>query len=326
MPAVTVLMSVYNGMPYLAESIESIRRQTLRDCALLIVNDGSTDGTVEYLSGLDDPRIRVIHQRNQGLAAALNHGLEHCESEFVARIDADDVALPTRLEKQLSFLRAHPRVGMVGTQFRWLFKDRTGGARPIPCDHATIDARHMIGRHGLVHSTIMCRTALMREIGGYWSMRVAQDWDLFLKMGERAELANLDEVLLYVRVVDSSTQSRQMAKVRTCVAYACELARRRRGQLPPITFEKFCDLRAADPWWKRAGRALDVEALRQYRRAQSEILGSRPLLGYARLAWAATCAPKLTCQRIGAVVRHRWLARRQPSPTANGSVALDPTR
>lgn len=313
MPAVTMLTSVYNGMPDLPESIESIRRQTCREWTMLIVNDGSTDGTVDYLNQLDDPRIRVIHQHNKGLAAALNYGLEHCETEFVARIDADDVALPTRLEKQLAFLRAHPKVGMVGTQFRWLFKDRTGAARPIPCDHRTIDTRHMKGRHGLVHSTVMCRTALLRKIGGYWSIRVAQDWDMFLKMAEHAELANLDEVLLYVRVVESSTQSVQMAKVRASVAYACESARRRRGQLPPIAFDEFCHLRAADPWWKRFRRALDVEALRQYRIAQSEILGGRPLLGYARLAWAATCSPQLTCDRIGAVVRQRWLAPRQLS-------------
>ena len=92
---VTVLMTVYNGMPLLEEAVESVLGQTLTDWTLLIVNDGSTDATPQYLNGLNDNRIRVVHQANEGLAGALNTGLELCESEFLARLDADDVALPT---------------------------------------------------------------------------------------------------------------------------------------------------------------------------------------------------------------------------------------
>ena len=289
MPQVSVLMTVYNGMPYLVEAVKSVRGQTISDWQLIIVDDGSTDGTAAWLDALDDSRIRVVHQANAGAPVASNRGLNLCDTEFVARLDADDVALPTRLEKQLAFLRSHPRVGIVGTQFRWLFDGSTGATRPIPCDHRSIDARHMNGRHGLVHSSMMCRTELLREVGDYWPFGVGEDYDLFLRMGERAELANLDEVLLHVRMVDSSLQSRQMAKVRTCVAYACESARRRE-QLPPIAFEAFCELRQADPWWKRLGRVSEVHAMAQYRKAQPEILGSRPIKGYARLAWAAICA------------------------------------
>jgi glycosyltransferase involved in cell wall biosynthesis len=306
-------MTVYNGMPYLTEAIDSVRRQTFEDWELIVVDDGSTDDTAALLDRLDDPRIRVVHQQNAGAPVASNRGLELCRSEFVARLDADDVALPTRLEKQLAFLRAHPRVGIVGTQFKWLFEGRTGGTRPIPCDHRTIDARLINETNGLVHSSMMCRTALLREIGGYWPWGVGEDYDIFLRMSERAELANLDEVLLHVRMIDSSLQSRRMAEVRTLVAYACESARRRRRQMPPITYEAFCELRQGDPWWTRLGRAFEVQAMAQYRKAQPEILGNRPATGYARLALAAACSPQLTWQRITGVVRHRFARRRVPT-------------
>jgi glycosyltransferase involved in cell wall biosynthesis len=308
-------MTVYNGIPYLSDAVDSVRRQTLTDWKLIVVDDGSTDGSGAWLDALDDPRICVVHQQNAGAPVASNRGLELCDTEFVARLDADDLALPTRLEKQLAHLRAHPQVGLVGTQFKWLCQGRTGNTRPIPCDHRAIDARHMSGRHGLVHSSMMCRTQLLREVGGYWPYGVGEDYDLFLRVGERAELANLDEVLLHVRVVPGSLQSQNMPRLRSLVAYAGERARRRRERLPGITFEEFCELRKADPWWTRLGRALDVQALTQYRKAQNEILGGRRLRGYARLAAAAACSPQLTWQRIESVARKRWLALRKRPQT-----------
>jgi len=90
MSEVTVLMTVFNGMPYLAEAVNSILRQTLSDFEFVIVDDGSTDGTADFLKSLEDPRISIIHQENRGTAAAANHGLENINTRFVARMDADD--------------------------------------------------------------------------------------------------------------------------------------------------------------------------------------------------------------------------------------------
>lgn len=320
MSTVTVLTSVYNGMPYLRESIESVRRQTFRDWTLLIVNDGSTDETADYLDQLHDPQIRVVHQSNQGLAAALNHGLSLVESEFLARIDADDVMLPTRLEKQLAFLQSHPRIGLLGTQIAPWGEKRVGRGVAIPCDHATIDARILQGRHAMCHSSIMCRTALLKQIGGYWSYRVAQDWDMYLRMAEQAELANLPEVLLHVRILGNGTQSKKMAELRYRVAYACELARLRRQGLEPISDDEFRKTRQAAPIWKRCVDALDMNAMVHYRKAEAEILGTRPLLGYGRLAFAAACSPLLTYQRVVRAIRHMCYAQSHKS-TLNGPSA-----
>ena len=308
MSQVTVLLPVYNGMPYLADAVESVRRQTFKDWSLLAINDGSTDGSADYLSQLDDPRIRVVHQQNQGLAAALNAGLQICPSPYLARLDADDVALPTRLEKQLEFLEARPRVGLVGTQVAMMFNGRAGRGVPLPTVHSAIDAGLLAGRHAVCHSSIMCRTALSQKIGGYWPLGVSEDWDMYLRMAEQAELANLDEVLLHVRVVENGIQSRQMAEVRRRIDYACHAASRRRSGMPAIAYEEFCELRRAKSWWKRSVERLDTYARVQYRKAQPEILGAHPLVGYGRLAWAAACSPQLTWQRVGRALRRRLRA------------------
>jgi glycosyltransferase involved in cell wall biosynthesis len=313
MSKLTVLMPVYNGLPYVREAIDSVLRQTLTDFTLLVIDDGSKDGSSDYLDSLTDPRVRVVHQPNQGLAGALNNGIALCESEYLARMDADDVMLPTRLATQLAFLESRPKVGLVGAQVAPLFNGRAGGGVALPLDHQTIDDRLMQGRHAICHSSIMCRTALMREIGGYWPKGVSEDWDMYLRMSERAQLANVNEVLLHVRVVETGIQSRQMNEVRARIAYACDAARRRRRGAATIAYEDFCQLRQQTPWWRKASERLETYAMVQYRKSQPEILGAAPLTGYARLAWAAACSPKLTWQRINRVVRHRLL-----SP-ANGS-------
>lgn len=308
MSTVTVLMSVYNGMPYLSEAVNSVIAQTFQDWTLLLINDGSTDGSTDYLNQLDDPRIRVVHQCNQGLAAALNNGIKLVETEFLARLDADDIALPTRLEKQLAFLRANPLVGLVGTQIAPLGEKRVGRGGHLPLDHQHIDSGLLRGQHCLSHTSVMCRTALMREIGGYWPTGWSEDWDMYLRMGERAELANLNEVLVHYRVVESGIQSRYLAEVRSRISYACELAKLRRKHGELISYEDFLKLRRKGTSWHRAAEAMQNYAQTQYRRALPEILGSRPAWGYARLAWAATCSPQMTWNRVRRMVRNSLLS------------------
>ena len=117
-PLVSVLMSVYNGDRYLDEAIDSILSQTYENFEFIIINDGSTDHTKDILSSYSnqDNRIRVFHQKNHGLTFSLNRGLELSRGKYVARMDADDISSPRRLEEQINYLRANPEVGVLGTQ------------------------------------------------------------------------------------------------------------------------------------------------------------------------------------------------------------------
>jgi len=115
-PKVTVLMPVYNGEKYLNEAIDSILGQTFKDFKFLIINDGSTDGTADILKSYKDSRIKVTNnEKNIGLTKSLNKGLKMAKSEYIARMDADDISLPTRLQKQVEFMDSHPKVGVCGT-------------------------------------------------------------------------------------------------------------------------------------------------------------------------------------------------------------------
>ena len=196
MPATDVLIAVHNGMPYLPEAIESIRAQTYTDWRLVIVNDGSTDATTEYLNGLQaDKRIVVLNQANAGLGPALNRGLEACTSEFVARLDSDDIAHRSRLEEQVAYLRKHPNVGLLGTQIERMGDVRIGSRSVLPCDHESIMDQLLKGAVAMYHPALMCRTTLLKQIGGYWNHRLpAEDWDMWLRMADVSRLANLDRV------------------------------------------------------------------------------------------------------------------------------------
>src|SRR6056297_1922581 len=116
-PQVSVVMPVRDGLPFLPAAITSLLRQRFDAFELLVIDDGSQDGTAAYLETCQDPRIRVFHQdRPQGVAAALNRGLHHARAPLIARMDADDVAHPDRLMQQLDYLRQHPDCVIVGCQ------------------------------------------------------------------------------------------------------------------------------------------------------------------------------------------------------------------
>jgi len=318
MSDVTVLMTVYNGMPYLPAAVESIFAQTHWDFKFIIVNDGSTDGTVDYLASLTDPRVLVLHQHNQGTAVAANHGLAHCDTEFMARLDSDDLAAPTRLAEQPRFLRANPDVGLVGSQVLPLGRNRAGASLVHPTDHDTIIEALLATRHAIVNSSIMCRTALAQQLGGYWTLPAGEDYDLFMRMADHAKLANLDQILLQFRVHALSLNGSGLRRVRFCIDYACESARRRRANLPAITPEQFQTQLDARPWWCRAADNVDIHARAQYRVALTELYGGQRVRGTVRMAWAALCSPKLTaerCFRVAALFARRALGRRS-APTS----------
>jgi glycosyltransferase involved in cell wall biosynthesis len=194
-------MSVYNGAPWVATAVASVLAQADGDLELVVMDDGSTDATPDLLVAVVDPRLRVHRQARTGLTRALNRGLGLARGALVARLDADDLALPERLARQRAFLATHPDVGLLGTAAREV--DEAGAlvriVRP-PTDDAAI-RRALIRANPFVHSSVMARRELLARAGGYdETLAVAQDYDLWMRLARVTRLANLDEVLVVRRL------------------------------------------------------------------------------------------------------------------------------
>jgi glycosyltransferase involved in cell wall biosynthesis len=200
-PAVSVLMSVHDGARWVGEAVASVLGQTDGDLELIVIDDGSTDATPDLLAAVRDARLTVHRQPRAGLTRALNTALGLARADLVARLDADDVALPPRLARQRAFLAAHPDVGVLGTAAREV--DEAGApvreVRP-PADDAGL-RRALIRANPFVHSSIMARRALLVRAGGYdETLAVAQDYDLWMRLARLTRLASLDEVLVLRRL------------------------------------------------------------------------------------------------------------------------------
>jgi hypothetical protein len=144
----------------------------------------------------------------------------------------------------------------------------------------------------------MCRTSVLKSIGGYRIHSSGEDYDLFLRMGEAAKLANLNEVLYLYRLNPNSLSVKKFVEIRKKYSYACHCARRRAEGRPERTFEEFAAEQRARPFRHRAAEAMDFYALAQYRKALADILSSHSAIGYIRLVLAAISSPRWTIQRI----------------------------
>lgn len=204
---VSVLLSVHNGAATIAAAIESIRAQTLADWELIVIDDASTDGTYARIDDIDDERIRIIRNAtNRGLAASLNIAFRASHGEFIARMDADDVALPDRFRRQVDFLRAHPDVDVVGGAA--LVVDREGrelGTAMRPETHDEI-VSGIFRINPFIHPAVMMRRRVLEELGGYdESLLRAQDYDLWFRGVSRFRYHNLQEPVLRYTKPDRPT-------------------------------------------------------------------------------------------------------------------------
>jgi glycosyltransferase involved in cell wall biosynthesis len=194
-PRVSVVLSVYNGADFVADAIRSILDQTFRDLELVVIDDGSTDDTPRVLASFDDPRLVVTARENRGLTPSLNEGIERARATYVARQDADDVSLPTRIERQVAFLDGHPRVVLVGTNYV-VFDERGELARSDLFTHPDDlkVAQGLSNQFG--HGSVMMRRDAVLAAGGYDStVGHVEDYDLFARLAHDGEIANLAEPL-----------------------------------------------------------------------------------------------------------------------------------
>ena len=206
-PAVSVIIAVLNCEKFIAESVDSILNQTLQDIELIVVDDGSTDGTSEILNdyAARDSRVRVIRRSEAGGAgSARNAGIKAARADFIAIQDADDVSVPDRLERHLTHLAAHPETGFVASPLiRSDLDNNPIGVKRIPFrgDQLVERMQHYCY---LSHCAAMFRTQHLREIGGYRDgLAGAEDYDLLLRLIEKGRVDLLDGPVYYHRQVPS---------------------------------------------------------------------------------------------------------------------------
>jgi len=208
MTKVTVLLPVYNAERYLSEAIESILAQTFTDFELLIINDGSTDRSKEVIASFDDSRIRYFeNEKNLRLIQTLNKGLHFSSGKYIARMDADDIAHPQRLEKQVAFMEANLEIGVCGS---WM-RTTKGNLRKYPIDHEAIKL-HLFKENALGHPTVIIRRKILIEHRLFYCEKFThvEDYELWVRCLQVTKLHNLPEDLVLYRVHNYQVSTRYM--------------------------------------------------------------------------------------------------------------------
>jgi len=208
-------MPVWNATRYLEEAIDSILNQTFSDFEFIIVDDGSTDRTLDLLRQYEkmDSRICIITRPNSGIVGALNDGIKAAKSNIIARMDSDDNALPERFNRQFSYLEKNPNCVILGTSIYYM--DAAGNRvkrGDCPTSHSDIENELLKGNGGaIIHPTAMMRRETVLDVGGYRrETQYLEDLDLYLRLARKGELANMDEPLLHYRVHYQSINYRKL--------------------------------------------------------------------------------------------------------------------
>lgn len=205
-PKVSVLMPAYNAEKYIALAIDSILAQSFQDFEFIIINDGSTDNTEQIIRSYTDSRIRYVkNEKNLKLIATLNKGFDLCLGQYIVRMDADDISLPSRIERQVQFMDQNPEIGLCGTAFE-SFGFING---PYFYKSEDIDIRiRLLHECHMLHPSIIIRTEVIRQQNLYMTILHGEDLDFFIRIAEHTKLANLPEILIrYQQLPESMSKA-----------------------------------------------------------------------------------------------------------------------
>ncbi|WP_150268442.1 glycosyltransferase family 2 protein [Paenibacillus tepidiphilus] len=198
MPRISVILPVFNNAMYLQEAVNTILMQTLTDLELIIIDDGSTDGSAGIIHELKDARVRkVFHAVNMGIVTSLNQGLDLARGEYVARMDSDDIAALNRLEVQAYFMDQHPEIDICGTGYTTNY---LGPVKINPMHHEEIKV-WLLFHSCLLHPSVMMRRSTIDRLGIRYDYNYphAEDYELWNRLSSVAKLANLPYNLMYYR-------------------------------------------------------------------------------------------------------------------------------
>ena len=198
-PKISVIMSIYNGEKYLKAAIESILAQTFTNFEFIIVNDGSTDSSLEIIQSYNDERIKIINnEKNIGLTKSLNKTLKVARGEFIARQDADDVSLPNRFKGQMKYFEEHPEVALLGTSIYKI--DEKGGIVGKGIALAKPGIKDLFKGNQFNHGSVMFKKDVANDLGGYNELfGYVQDYELWLRIAKYYKVGNLTKILYKLR-------------------------------------------------------------------------------------------------------------------------------
>lgn len=292
----SVLLPVLNGGETISDAIDSLIEQDFKNFEILIIDGGSKDDTLsiieEYMSR--DSRIKLF-KKDAGLGESLNFLLSMTSAKYCARMDADDISLPTRFSSQIELLEARDDIVLTGTQISYFSCDNVITRTPYSCDHYKILDDLEQGIFSLAHPSIMFRTADAKYVGGYRETEVGEDLQFFLDLTQRGKLANTSDVGLLYRYAPGSLTSDPQKAERIEMLYAYTL-KKWHSKNDSLTFKEFSYewnnrpiLKKATSWFKRKGDFLHLKFI--------VLNQKKPFKSYVFLFLSVMCKPD-------AAVRH----------------------
>ena len=238
-PTVSVVIPTYNAEADLQTCIDSILNQSFEGFEIVVVDDGSTDDTLQILKGYEDDRIRIIERENEtGITSAINRGVEESRGHYIARHDADDYSSPERFERQVEYLDNHEDVALLGTG-AWLVNNNRGRLiQRRVLERPSVD--DLINHNHYVHGSVMMRADALESVKAYDEdlFATTEDYDLWLRLAAKFPVRNLDEPLYNFRIHDDSIYGSQLREVKL---YHFLAIMRARGDLSESLAEEIRD-------------------------------------------------------------------------------------
>lgn len=240
-PVVSVIMPVFNGINYLKMAIDSVLCQSYTDFEFLIIDDGSTEDIGAVVLSYQDSRIRFFSRENRGLGNTLNELTNKAISEYIFRMDADDICSSTRLEQQMDFMLRNPDVVMCGGGIRYVVDDIFLPAFSPVIGDREIRSALLQGRFPICHPAIVFRKSAFIKVGGYRLGGAGEDLDFFLRMMEVGRVENVSSNVLNYRISSGSLALKKSAELERGYSYALYSAQARNNGVKEISYSEYLD-------------------------------------------------------------------------------------
>jgi glycosyltransferase involved in cell wall biosynthesis len=321
------VVPTYNDVGRIGDALEAIASQTLLPQEIVVADDGSDDGTDQFVAEFAEKHaerlpVRYVRLERSGAWAARNQAIEASRGEWIANCDSDDIWLPDKLERQLSFLRAwggRRPIALLGT-YGYNVNDAKRIVSPLAMGPTTEEEYEAVYRAGgifyVIHSSALFSRASFNAVGGYDAeYGAADDFPFFCRMASLGVVLNLPEQLVYYRKRPGSVITHRFWDLRLGLERLSENERRRAAGEAPLSREQFDAQLAAQPAWRRFRRSLYVWAMYYYRRGATDMVNGHRLRGAAQLALSLLLDPGRAKAGLRSAVRQR-LARRAPAETS----------